>query len=167
VSGLRLLDLELPDAFAAKYPGPKFGIEGTRKLAQVHDRPILGTIVKPSIGLTPVELAALVSRLALAGLDFIKDDELNADPPCAPFEQKVKAVMEAVHRAADATGRQLMYAFNITGDYDELQRNHELVVKAGGTCVMVSILSVGLSGLANAARLPIRTINYFALILYS
>jgi ribulose-bisphosphate carboxylase large chain len=152
LSGLRLLDLELPDAFAAKYPGPKFGIEGTKKLAQVHNRPILGTIVKPSIGLTPVELAALVSQLALAGLDFIKDDELNADPPCAPFEQKVKAVMEAVHRAADATGRQLMYAFNITGDYDELQRNHELVVKAGGTCVMVSILSVGLSGLAALNR---------------
>jgi ribulose-bisphosphate carboxylase large chain len=152
LSGLRLVDLDLPEAFAAQYPGSKFGIEGTRKLAGVYGRPILGTIVKPSVGLTPEELADLVGRLAMAGLDFIKDDELNANPPYAPFELKVKAVMEAVHRAADATGKQLMYAFNITGEYDELKRNHELVVKAGGTCVMVSILSIGLSGLAALNR---------------
>jgi ribulose-bisphosphate carboxylase large chain len=148
LSGLRLLDLELPDAFMARYPGPKFGIEGTRKLTGVYDRPILGTIVKPSIGLTTGELSVIVGKLARAGMDFIKDDELNANPPYSPLADKVKAVMEAVERAADTTGKKLMYAFNITGDYDELQRNHDLVVKAGGTCVMVSILSIGLSGLA-------------------
>ncbi|RTE11505.1 ribulose-bisphosphate carboxylase large subunit family protein [Paenibacillus whitsoniae] len=152
LSGLRLLDLELPDAFAARYPGPKFGIEGTRKLTGVYDRPILGTIVKPSVGLSMEELSALVERLALAGMDFIKDDELNANPPYAPLEGKVKAVMAAVERAADRTGKKLMYAFNITGDYDELQRGHDLVVAAGGNCVMVSILSVGLSGLTALNR---------------
>lgn len=152
LSGLRLLDLELPEAFAAKYPGPKFGIEGTRKLTNVYDRPILGTIVKPSIGLATDELADLVYKLALSGLDFIKDDELNANPPYAPLEQKVAAVMDAVHRAAETTGRKLMYAFNITGEYDELRRNHDLVVQAGGTCVMVSILSIGLPGLAALNR---------------
>ncbi|MDD9266573.1 ribulose-bisphosphate carboxylase large subunit family protein [Paenibacillus sp. GCM10023248] len=148
LSGLRLLDLELPEAFAVRYPGPKFGIEGTRKLTGVYDRPILGTIVKPSVGLSMEELSALVEKLARAGMDFIKDDELNANPPYAPLADKVKAVMAAVERAADATGRKLMYAFNITGDYDELRRNHDLVVGAGGTCVMVSILSIGLSGLS-------------------
>lgn len=148
LSGLRLLDLELPDAFTVRYPGPKFGIEGTRKLTGVYDRPILGTIVKPSVGLSMGELSDLVEKLARAGMDFIKDDELNADPPYAPLADKVEAVMAAVERAADATGKKLMYAFNITGDYDELRRNHDLVVKAGGNCVMVSILSVGLSGLA-------------------
>jgi ribulose-bisphosphate carboxylase large chain len=104
--------------------------------------------VKPSIGLSPGELGALVEKLALAGIDFIKDDELNANPPFAPLEAKVKAVMAAVERAADKTGRKLMYAFNITGDIDELRRNHDIVVRAGGTCVMVSILSIGLAGLA-------------------
>jgi ribulose-bisphosphate carboxylase large chain len=148
LSGLRLLDLELPEAFISRYPGPKFGIAGTRKLTGVYDRPILGTIVKPSIGLTTEQLSGLVDKLARAGMDFIKDDELNANPPFAPLEQKVKAVMEVIERAADATGRKLMYGFNITGDFDELRRNHDLVVKAGGTCVMVSILSVGLAGLA-------------------
>jgi ribulose-bisphosphate carboxylase large chain len=147
LSGLRLLDLELPEAFTVRYPGPKFGIEGTRKLTGVYDRPILGTIVKPSVGLSIGELSALVEKLARAGMDFIKDDELNANPPYAPLADKVEAVMAAVERAADATGKKLMYAFNITGDHDELRQNHDLVVKAGGTCVMVSILSIGLSGL--------------------
>jgi len=148
LSGLRLEDLELPPAFAAAYRGPKFGVAGTRKLVDVYDRPILGTIVKPSIGLSPEELGQLVEKLARAGLDFMKDDELNANPPFAPLEAKVKAVTEAVERAADATGRKLMYAFNITGEIGELKRNHDLVVCSGGTCVMVSILSIGLAGLA-------------------
>lgn len=149
LSGLRLLDLDLPEAFAARYRGPKFGIEGTRRLLGVYDRPLLGTIVKPSVGLSVEELAELVERLARAGLDVVKDDELNADPPYAPFEQKVAAVTAAIERAADATGKRMMYAFNITGDWDELRRNHDLVVDAGGSCVMVSLLSIGLAGLAH------------------
>src|SRR5262249_10901999 len=59
VSGLRLVDLELPGAFAERYPGPGFGIEGTRKLAQVFERPLIGTIVKPSIGLAKEPLCKL------------------------------------------------------------------------------------------------------------
>src|SRR5215510_15013292 len=59
VSGLRLVDLELPGAFAECYPGPGFGIEGTRKLAQVFGRPFIGTIVKPSIGLAKEALGQL------------------------------------------------------------------------------------------------------------
>lgn len=151
-SGLRLLDLELPPSFAAAYPGPKFGVDGTRRLTGVHGRPLLGTIVKPSIGLTPQELGSLVYDMALAGLDFVKDDELNANPPFAPMEQKVQAVMEAVERAADVTGRKLMYAFNITGEIDEMKRHHDLIVRHGGNCVMVSLLSIGLPGLAHLNR---------------
>jgi ribulose-bisphosphate carboxylase large chain len=149
LSGLRLVDLELPDEFVARYPGPKFGIEGTRRLTEVYDRPLLGTIVKPSIGLAMEHLQQMITDVSVAGLDFIKDDELNANPPYAPLELKVKSVMEAVERAADATGKKIMYAFNITGDIEEMKRNHDLVVKAGGNCVMVSIMSVGLAGLAH------------------
>lgn len=157
-SGLRLIDLELPTAFAVRYPGPQFGIEGTRKLAGVHDRPLIGTIVKPSIGLPTEAYGPLVRELAEAGLDFIKDDELCANPPYAPFEERVRTIMEEVERAADRKGKKVMYAFNITGDIDEMKRNHDLVLKAGGTCVMVSINSVGLAGVAHLrqyAELPI------------
>lgn len=151
-SGIRLMDLDLPDEFAAAYAGPKFGVAGTRRLAGVQDRPIIGTIVKPSVGLTIEELRAVVRGLAEAGLDFIKDDELNASPLFAPFEHKVKAVMEEIERASERTGRKTMYAFNITGEIDELKRRHDLVVESGGTCVMVSVQSIGLAGLAHLNR---------------
>ncbi|HMP42523.1 MAG TPA: hypothetical protein PKA05_19245, partial [Roseiflexaceae bacterium] len=60
LSGVRLIDLELPEAFAAAYAGPQFGIPGTRRLAGVKGRPIIGTIIKPSVGLSPAQTAALV-----------------------------------------------------------------------------------------------------------
>jgi ribulose-bisphosphate carboxylase large chain len=151
-SGLRLMDLELPNAFIEKYPGPQFGIEGTRKLANVYNRPFIGTIVKPSIGLTPEDLRVVVRDLALAEIDFIKDDELNANPPYAPLKDRVKAAMEEIERVADKTGKKVMYAFNITDDIDQLERNHETVLKAGGNCVMVSINSVGLAGVAHLRK---------------
>ncbi len=66
-SGLRIEDIRLPAAFAEAYPGPKFGVEGTRRLSQVADRPLIGTIVKPSIGYTPEETADMVARLSRPG----------------------------------------------------------------------------------------------------
>lgn len=157
-SGLRLMDLDLPVQFIEKYRGPQFGIEGTRRLAGVYERPLVGTIVKPSIGLSMDELRALVRELALSGIDFIKDDELNANPPYAPLKVRVQAVMEEIERAADQTGKKTMYAFNITGDMDELRENHDMVVQAGGNCVMVGINSVGFAGvsyLRQFAEVPI------------
>jgi ribulose-bisphosphate carboxylase large chain len=151
-SGLRLMDLDLPNVFMEKYQGPKFGIEGTRKLADVHNRPLIGTIVKPSIGLTPENLREVVRDLALAGIDFIKDDELNANPPYAPLKERVKTAMEEIERVADKTGKKVMYAFNITDDIDQLERNYETVVNAGGNCVMVSINSIGLTGVAHLRK---------------
>lgn len=151
-SGLRLLDLDLPASFAEAYPGPQFGIEGTRRLSGVHGRPLIGTIVKPSVGLSPSETAALVGRLAEAGLDFVKDDELMADPPHSPLQERVKAVMRVIDAYAQRTGKKVMFAFNITGEIDEMKRRHDLVLAAGGTCVMASLNSIGLPGLASLRR---------------
>ena len=148
LSGVRLEDLELPDAFAKRYPGPGFGIDGTRKLAGVNGRPLIGTIIKPSIGLATDALAKLVYDLAEAGLDFIKDDELQADPTYAPFSERVAAVMPQIEKVADRTGKKAMYAFNITGDLDHMLRSHDLVKQKGGTCVMVNINAVGFAALA-------------------
>lgn len=146
-TGCKLLDLELPLEFGAKYPGPQFSVDGTRKLAGVFDRPILGTIVKPSVGFTPQQTAELVSELGEAGIDFIKDDELQADAPHCPFKDRVAAVMRVINDLADRTGKKVMFAFNITDDLDAMLRNHDTVLAAGGTCVMVSLHSVGLPGL--------------------
>jgi ribulose-bisphosphate carboxylase large chain len=147
-SGLRLMDIEIPPAFAEKYPGPQFGITGTRENAGVYDRPLIGTIIKPSVGLTPEQTADLVKTLCEAGLDFIKDDELIADPPYSTLKDRVTAAMRVINGHAEKTGKQVMYAFNISGDIDDLLRNHNTVLEAGGTCVMVNLLSVGLAGVA-------------------
>ena len=152
VSGLRLLDLELPPAFAERYPGPAFGIGGTRRLAQVEGRPLIGTIIKPSIGLSIGQLRPLVRDLATAGLDFIKDDELNANPPYAPLAERVPAVMAEIQKVADKTGKKSMYAFNITGDIDDMLRGHDLVKRHGGTCIMVNINCVGIAAVAHLRR---------------
>ncbi len=152
LSGIKLLDLELPPEFATRYPGPQFGIAGTRRVAGVHGRPIIGTIVKPSVGLTPDQTATLVRELGEAGIDFIKDDELQADSPHSPFDQRVAAVMREINSLADRTGRKIMYAFNVTDDLDAMRRHHDTALAAGGTCVMTSIHSVGLATLAEFRR---------------
>lgn len=157
-SGLRLMDLRLPVEFVQAYGGPAFGVEGTRRLSGVTGRPLIGTIIKPSVGLSPDETAAMVDQLCAAGIDFIKDDELQADGPACPFEARARAVMTVINRHADRTGRQVMYAFNVTGEVDEMRTRHDLVEALGGTCVMVSLNSVGLTGftaLKRGARLPI------------
>ncbi|MCU0830127.1 MAG: ribulose-bisphosphate carboxylase large subunit family protein [Rhizobiaceae bacterium] len=158
VSGLRLTALRLPPEFAANHLGPAFGVDGTRQLTDVYGRPLIGTIIKPSVGLSPDETAGLVDQLCTAGIDFIKDDELQADGPACPFEVRVKAVMAVINRHGDKTGKKVMYAFNLTGDVDEMRARHDTVEALGGTCVMASLNSVGLAGmlaLRKHARLPI------------
>ena len=151
-SGLRLLDVHLPPAFRDAYQGPQFGVAGTRKLAGVDELPLIGTIVKPSVGLSPQATAELVRTLAEAGLDFVKDDELQADGPHCPFAERVEAVMRVVREHADRTGKKLMFAFNLTGEMDQMRRRHDLVLTAGGTCVMASMHSIGLPGMAELRR---------------
>ncbi len=151
VSGLRLLSLTLPDAFAQAYPGPAFGMAGTRALSGVQHGPLIGTIIKPSVGLNPQETAEQVKLLVDGGIDFIKDDELQADGPHCPFEERVTAVMRVVNDAAQRTGRKTMVAFNITGELDQMKHRHDWVVRHGGTCVMVCVNAIGLVGM-NALR---------------
>lgn len=157
-SGLKLTDIILPPAFLDRYQGPQFGVEGTRRLAGVYDRPIVGTIIKPSVGLSPDATAEQVRVLVEAGVDFIKDDELQADGPHCPFDARITAVMRVINDHADRTGRKVMYAANLTGDVDEMLARHDHVVANGGTCIMASMNSIGLPAmkqLRSHSQLPI------------
>jgi len=144
-SGLKLLDLDFPASFAAKFRGPAFGVAGCRRLTGVAGRPLIGTIIKPSIGLSPEQTAAMVQELVGAGIDFLKDDELMADPPHSPFDARVDAVMRVINDHAQRTGKKAMYAFNISDEVDAMERHYDKVVAAGGTCAMLSLNSVGLA----------------------
>jgi ribulose-bisphosphate carboxylase large chain len=145
-TGLKLMDIDLPASFGDHYKGPAFGIEGCRQLTNVVDRPLIGTIIKPSIGLSVEQTASMVKTLAEAGIDFVKDDELLSSSANSNFNDRVDAVMNVINKHADKTGKKVMYAFNISAEVDEMHQRYEKIVKSGGTCAMISINSVGLAG---------------------
>ena len=148
-SGIRVVGLQLPEAFRGAFPGPQFGVAGSRRLTGVHDRPIIGGIVKPALGLRPHETATLVGELIAADVDFVKDDEKLMSPAYSPLAERVAAIMPRVLTREQRTGKKVMYAFGIShADPDEMMRNHDLVLKAGGNCAVVNINSIGFGGVA-------------------
>ncbi len=151
-SGLKLIDVKLPPAFLDVYQGPQFGVEGTRKLTEVYGRPLIGTIIKPSVGMGPEQTAAQVRMLAEAGIDFIKDDELQADGPHCPFNERITAVLHTLDDYAQRTGKRVMFAANITGEIDQMLQRHDLVAALGGTSVMTSLNSIGLPAMVTLRR---------------
>ncbi|WNJ90260.1 ribulose-bisphosphate carboxylase large subunit family protein [Bosea sp. 685] len=152
VTGLRLDTITLPASFRARFPLPSQGIAGTRRLTGVPQGPLVGSIIKPNVGLSVEETAALVAKLCEAGLDFIKDDEISADPVHAPLAQRVPAVMAAVRRHQDRTGKAVMVAFNITDETDAMRRHADLVAREGGTCIMTSLNWCGFSAMETLRR---------------
>ncbi|WP_075289356.1 3-oxo-isoapionate-4-phosphate decarboxylase OiaX [Pararhizobium arenae] len=149
MTGIRIVDLKLPQEFRSAHPGPQFGIPGTKKLTGVDGRPIIGTIVKPALGLRPHETAALVGELLESGVDFIKDDEKLMSPAYSPLEERVKAIMPRILDHEQKTGKKVMYAFGIShADPDQMMRNHDIVLEAGGNCAVVNINSIGFGGMS-------------------
>lgn len=147
VSAIRLLSLDVPEEFAAAQPGPAAGIAGTRALMGVSEGPMIGTIVKPSVGLTADDTARLAGELAEAGLDFIKDDELQANGPACPLPERAQKVMAVLNAHAERAGHKVMFAFNITDEIDALARHADMLERLGATCAMVSLNWIGVTGL--------------------
>lgn len=149
LTGLRVVGMKLPEEFRGAYPGPLYGVEGSRRLTGVEGRPIIGTIVKPALGLLPHETAELVGELISSGVDFVKDDEKLMSPRYSPLEERVKAIMPRVLDHEQKTGKKVMVAFNISHvDPDEMMRNHDIVLAHGGNAAVVNIASVGMGGMA-------------------
>lgn len=151
-TGVRLQQLQLPAEWRAGFQRPVHGVAGTRALTGVATGPLVGTIIKPNVGLSAADTAALVAQLCQAGVDFIKDDECCADPLHAPVGARISAVMDAVRRHQDRTGKHVMVAFHISDEHDALLRHAEQVQREGGSCVMVSLNWVGLSSLQALRR---------------
>lgn len=148
LTGVRVMDFDLPPAFAC-HPGPQFGIEGSRRLMGVAEGPMIASIIKPSLGLSPEDTAQVVQTLCEAGVDFIKDDEKLMSPGYSSLSARVDAIMPVIQRHADRTGKKVMYAFGISSaDPDRMMRNHDHVVSWGGNAAVVNINSIGPGGMA-------------------
>lgn len=152
VTGLRLESLQLPAAYRAQFEMPRAGIAGTRRTTGVASGALVGTIIKPNVGLSAGETAELVARLCAAGVDFIKDDEVCANPAHAPLAERVPAVMAVVRAHQQRTGKHVMVAFNITDETDAMKRHADLVEREGGSCVMASLNWCGHSGMQTLRR---------------
>lgn len=143
LTACRIESMDLPEDFQKEHLGPEFGVKGTFEAIGVGDGPVIGTIIKPNIGLGPDAYRGVVRDLLESGIDFIKDDEVNADPAHLPFDERVRIVSEET----DRVGRRVPYAFNLAGPISDLERKHTLVRESGGQCVMLPVFHQGIAAL--------------------
>jgi len=149
----RLVDFTLPASALAYFPGPQFGMEDTRRLLDLAPgTPVIGTIVKPTCGLTADDVADLVYRMAAGGVRFIKDDEKMLSPAYCPLRERVEKVCAALRRAEDETGQRVLYAPHITTGPQRLERYAEIALEAGANALMVNFLAAGFQSLEVLAR---------------
>jgi len=146
---LRLHDIAFSDRLAQSFPGPALGVPGVRKLLKAPRRPLVGTIVKPKVGLPTSAHAAAVYESLAGGCDLVKDDENLTSQAFNPFEQRISQTLEAVDRAREETGEEKAYLPNVTANVDEMVRRAELVREMGGTYAMVDVLTSGFSAVAH------------------
>ena len=142
----RLLDVEFTDELVT-FPGPTFGISGVRRIIGTTDRPHVGTIIKPKVGLTPVDTAAVAYEAAIGGVDLIKDDETLTDQPFCPIDERVPAVMDRLEKAKSETGRQVLYAVNISTRPDRILERATQAIELGANMIMVDVFVTGFGAL--------------------
>ena len=147
LKNLRLLDIEIPAALIRSFKGPKYGIQGIRELLNVPHRPLVGTIIKPKLGLKTVDHAQVAYEAWAGGCDIVKDDENLSGQSFNPFEERVVQTLESRDRAENETGERKVYMPNITSDAQTMLNRAEFVVTHGGEYVMVDILTCGFSAL--------------------
>jgi ribulose-bisphosphate carboxylase large chain len=147
LKNLRLNDIVLPGKIVGSFKGPKYGIEGIRSLLKIHDRPLVGTIIKPKLGLKTTDHAEVAYEAWVGGCDIVKDDENLSSQSFNPFEDRLRKTLESRNRAERETGEKKVYMVNITAETVEMLKRAELVAKNGGEYVMVDILTCGFAAL--------------------
>lgn len=129
-----VLDAEFPKSFTSKFLGPKYGISGIRSFTGVYDKPLLGGIVKPKIGVSPQILLELVKELVEGGVNFIKEDEIMSNPACCPIDERVPLVMDYIKNS----GKQVIYAVCVNSDYPHVIDRVKKVHQLGGNAVHIN-----------------------------
>lgn len=132
VVALKLLDCWFPPAMLEQYDGPSYNIDNMRKYLKVYGRPILGTIVKPKMGLTSAEYAEVCYDFWVGGGDFVKNDEPQANQDFCPYDKMVKHVKKAMDKAVKETGKKKVHSFNVSSpDFDTMIERCEMIINAG------------------------------------
>jgi len=145
VKNLKLMDIDFPESFIKHYRGPYYGIEGIRKLMKVKDRPFVGTIVKPKLGLGEVAHADVAYQAWIGGCDYVKDDENLTSMSFNNFYKRINVTLAARAKAERETGERKAYLANVTAPYGEMMKRAKHIVAQGGEFVMVDVLTLGWS----------------------
>jgi 2,3-diketo-5-methylthiopentyl-1-phosphate enolase len=140
---IKLVDVRLPRKFVAGFKGPKFGIEGIRRILGVKKRPLLNNMIKPCTGYRLKVGAELFRKAALGGCDVIKDDELIADASFNSVAGRVKRYMQIEKQVYEEKGEHTLYTVNITDKIPKVFENARRAVELGCNALMVNYLAVG------------------------
>lgn len=152
LEALRVEDIEFPETYINSFSGPAFGTAGIRQLLNIYSRPIIGSIIKPKIGLSPQDNAQLAYVVWSHGVDLVKDDENLTDLPINPFRERVVEVMKKQRLAEQESGQSKVYAFNVTAPVTQMLERGRWVAEAGGRCLMVDLVTTGWSGVQELRR---------------
>jgi 2,3-diketo-5-methylthiopentyl-1-phosphate enolase len=138
----KVLAVRLPENYGVR---PQFGISGIRQKLGVPERPLVMAIFKPALGLTAQDHAQILQEVATAGLDLIKDDEIMGNLPSAPTMERLRACRSVINQVQQETGKEILYAVNVTGRADRLLENARQLVRAGANALLFNVLSYGFS----------------------
>ncbi|MFQ5979328.1 MAG: ribulose-bisphosphate carboxylase large subunit [Candidatus Heimdallarchaeota archaeon] len=148
IQRLKLIDTSFPPGLLDTFDGPELGVEGVQRLLKIDKpRPILGTIIKPKVGLNAKRHAEVAYEAFRGGIDFVKDDENLSNQRFCPFDDRVVATLEKTDQIREETGREVIYAANISASSDIMLKRAEFVKEHGGTCIMIDFVTVGYSSL--------------------
>lgn len=150
---LRLEDVSFPKCIMDMFKGPKFGVSGLRKELDRPDKPLVGTIVKPKIGLPPKETAEYVYESGAGGLTNSKDDETLVNQKFCPIEDRTVAVAEALDRLK-SEGHSMMHAINVSTNGDKILELAEKVQSWGAKELMVDVITCGFAAVQALAEDP-------------
>ncbi len=138
---IKLVDISISEEIISAFPGPGFGPEGLRKIAQYGSGISFGTIGKPKTGLTAEEYSLVIAEAAKNSLFlFVKDDEnYGVWYKDCPLNKRVKRVSEAIKKANEVRGKgEIIYAPHIGNSVQNLKENIDIALDNGATAIMFS-----------------------------
>lgn len=144
INNLRLLDIEFPKKYIDSFQGPRWGIDGIRKILDINQRPLIGSIIKPKVGLSAKQHAQLAHDVWRNGVDIVKDDENLTDQSFNKFKTRVNEVLKQRKKAEQETGQKKMHVFNVTGPADVMLQRAKYVKSKSGRCIMIDLVACGL-----------------------
>jgi ribulose-bisphosphate carboxylase large chain len=139
--------LHFPCSLVKSFSGPKYGVNGVRQLLNVRDRPFVGTIIKPKLGLKTIDHADVAYEAWIGGCDIVKDDENLSSQSFNRFQDRVSETLEKRDQAEQETGEKKVYMVNVSAETSEMVRRAEYVEENGGRYLMVDIITCGFSAL--------------------